>query len=1167
MSTKAFIRAGLSLIVVVAAACTDTLAPKLERIQSQIANAVTCDVNWTGSAGDDMWQSPGNWAPPAVPTASQNACITGDGSYVELYGDATVRSLTIGTPGNAIPTRLAVRGLRVGTGYYNLPANLNVANGIENFGTISIDATGFGPGAVTINVTGGVLQNNGRVVALSKDFGVNGGDLVHYVNANVVNDGLMDFYSSVEMTGTWTNRGAVKLKQAANAFDMPYFYNLTGGTWDQVSGSLEVQGTFEVRDGLVRLLSGEIIGSEGPIVLRGGIAIADNANFLTGNVTLRQNVAMSGNIPAGLTVIAAGHAYSTTGFFIPTNVTAANGLTNRGTLRLISTGHAGGTPVVFNVTNGAIDNYGRIESYVGGGDKGRVVNSGIVNRAGALVEIKTTTDFNKPGATYENLGRITVAPSTFVTLNGAPSFVQNGTLTLGTDAQWKQDGGSFRLAGGAITGRPWLAGIALDIPAGSPGTGTLLLTHTNTIAGDVPAGVKLHVEQWRPGSTGFSFDGILNAAASFTNLGTIVLGNPGFNPNQAKVALLNGSTLTNRGRFETVADPAGGHRYVVGNFTNEGTLQLDNWTEFSGGTVRSLAPAAVTIGSVGGGLFDLMPGATLHASGTWALQLVNRGNLFIGASGTAAALSLREYSGVSGSAVTVDIGGSPAAPGTDFDRMSMTGPMTVGNGTMHVRAVNGACVDGGKAYDVIAFSHPSGDFAGYTGLDLGGGRAVQPQQFSNGYRLNVIGPVCVPPDVTPPVIAPTVTGTLGNNGWYTSDVSVTWSVTDAESAITSKTGCDDAAVTSDNAGVTFTCSATSAGGSASQSVTIKRDATPPVITTNASPAPNANGWNNTNVTASWSGTDAMSGLVGQANRQSVFNGEGLRMNFGARYEDNAGNKVEVLIYASIDRTPPVVSATRAPAANANGWNNSDVTATYSATDGLSGLDGAASATELFANEAAGQSGSHVFTDLAGNSATASISGISIDKTAPVVNITRSPNSAWSSIPVIVIWVASDALSGIDGNTVQSHTFTEDGANQSATRSFTDKAGNVTSATITGVNIDKTPEPPPPTVLLPACNVTPNEIWPPNNKMVAVRATVGGTGVTSFKLKSVTNNETGSADVEGWTIGTADVDGSVKATRLGGGSGRTYTLTYDVFGANGATGSCAVIVRVPHDQRK
>jgi hypothetical protein len=84
-------------------------------------------------------------------------------------------------------------------------------------------------------------------------------------------------------------------------------------------------------------------------------------------------------------------------------------------------------------------------------------------------------------------------------------------------------------------------------------------------------------------------------------------------------------------------------------------------------------------------------------------------------------------------------------------------------------------------------------------------------------------------DSTPPVITPNIQGTLGDNGWYTSNVTVTWTVTDDESAITSKTGCGSTTIGTDTAGQTVTCSATSAGGTNSKSVTIKRDVTPPNV--------------------------------------------------------------------------------------------------------------------------------------------------------------------------------------------------------------------------------------------------------------------------------------------------------------------------------------------------
>jgi hypothetical protein len=94
------------------------------------------------------------------------------------------------------------------------------------------------------------------------------------------------------------------------------------------------------------------------------------------------------------------------------------------------------------------------------------------------------------------------------------------------------------------------------------------------------------------------------------------------------------------------------------------------------------------------------------------------------------------------------------------------------------------------------------------------------------FTLHVLAP---PSDTTPPVITPNAAGTLGNNGWYVSDVTVSWSVVDNESAVTSTTGCGPTTIDYDTDGVTLTCTATSAGGTASESVTIKRDATPPVV--------------------------------------------------------------------------------------------------------------------------------------------------------------------------------------------------------------------------------------------------------------------------------------------------------------------------------------------------
>jgi hypothetical protein len=91
-------------------------------------------------------------------------------------------------------------------------------------------------------------------------------------------------------------------------------------------------------------------------------------------------------------------------------------------------------------------------------------------------------------------------------------------------------------------------------------------------------------------------------------------------------------------------------------------------------------------------------------------------------------------------------------------------------------------------------------------------------------------------DPTPPVVVPHLTGALGDGGWYVGDVTVSWDVSDPQTAVSTTTGCDTVTVTDDTAGTTFTCVATSAGGTTTEQVTVKRDATAPVLTCTPTPA-------------------------------------------------------------------------------------------------------------------------------------------------------------------------------------------------------------------------------------------------------------------------------------------------------------------------------------------
>ncbi len=233
-------------------------------------------------------------------------------------------------------------------------------------------------------------------------------------------------------------------------------------------------------------------------------------------------------------------------------------------------------------------------------------------------------------------------------------------------------------------------------------------------------------------------------------------------------------------------------------------------------------------------------------------------------------------------------------------------------------------------------------------------------------------------DVTPPVIVPTVTPTPNGNGWNNTDVTVSWSVTDSESAITSTTGCGDTNLTSETAGTTVTCSATSGGGTSSNSVTVKIDKTKPVITGTATPSANGNGWNNTDVTVGFTCADTgavQSGLDINTVAGSTLTAEGAGQsvtNTGT-CTDMAGNTADSSTVSgiNIDKTAPTVTLTT-PAEGAVYLVGSTVLANFSDSDSLSGINTVSSTT---ANGTAINTtlGTHTFTvtatDMTGNSTT------------------------------------------------------------------------------------------------------------------------------------------------------------------------------------------------------
>lgn len=187
----------------------------------------------------------------------------------------------------------------------------------------------------------------------------------------------------------------------------------------------------------------------------------------------------------------------------------------------------------------------------------------------------------------------------------------------------------------------------------------------------------------------------------------------------------------------------------------------------------------------------------------------------------------------------------------------------------------------------------------------------------------------------------------------------------------------------------------------------------------------------------------------------------------------------VQMWERIDRRgtmPPTTTATLAPPPNAAGWNNSPVEVAlqarappgsgavaaigYRAT-GAQTIEPASapgpSARVAFVTEGASELVFHA-TDDKGNVEPEQRLSIRIDQAPPDVQVIVSPDAneaGWHRTPVTVELAGDDELSGLehcDGPFVMRG----EGANQSVEGTCADRAGNVSTATVTGISIDMTP---------------------------------------------------------------------------------------------------------------
>ncbi|MFH1723767.1 MAG: PKD domain-containing protein [Elusimicrobiota bacterium] len=320
-------------------------------------------------------------------------------------------------------------------------------------------------------------------------------------------------------------------------------------------------------------------------------------------------------------------------------------------------------------------------------------------------------------------------------------------------------------------------------------------------------------------------------------------------------------------------------------------------------------------------------------------------------------------------------------------------------------------------------------------------------------------------DTTPPVITASSSAATGQDGWSNADVEVSFECSDEGSGLAEGACPEAATVEGEGADLSASGEVTDlAGNSASATLgAIKIDRTAPAITASRSAATGQDGWSNADVEVSFECSDEDSGLAeGACPEAATVEGEGADLSASGEVTDLAGNSASATLGAiKIDRTAPTITASRSAATGQEGWSNADVAVSFECSDDGSGLaEDACPAAAAVEGEGADLRASGEVTDLAGNSASATLGGIKIDRTMPTfeyaAQVPVANGAGWNNADVSFAFTADDGLSGVASTSIESPlVLSDEGGAVIGEVTVTDAAGNSAAFAPPAVKIDKT----------------------------------------------------------------------------------------------------------------
>jgi fibronectin-binding autotransporter adhesin len=516
------------------------------------ANASGCTDSWTNTAGGS-WFTPGNWSTKAVPTSSDEACITAAGTYtVEMAQTATVtvKALTVGAASgtqtllvestnvaHAVLTTSAglsngVHGAITLTNAETAGNNVTIAGPVANAGSVTVE-----PGKGGVRTLSGSFTNTGTLA-------VNAGTSFNGTKALLSNEGSLNLATGTQLvlSGESAIRNASGGKIVATGTGDVLVE--PGSTFNEGAGTTSGSKPVIVRDASLNYTGA---GSS-------AIAVHGEGGKLSGSLASGQSLSIESTN--------AEHATET----------ASASFTNAGAIALTST-EANPNHATLAISSGTLTNSGSIKVEVGVGGE-RYLSGSITNTG--TVAVNATARYNGEKAALNNQGTLSLATGVvLIASNGATvtDGLGGSIVASGTGNVLVEPGSAYSQGAGTTSGsKPVIVRDAALIYTGSGAS--LITTHGTgtTLSGNISVGQSLVIESID------SEHSYVTAAASFSNAGAITLTSTEVNPNQAALILSSG-TLTNSGSISIEAG-VGGARYLDASVTNTGTITVNATTKY-----------------------------------------------------------------------------------------------------------------------------------------------------------------------------------------------------------------------------------------------------------------------------------------------------------------------------------------------------------------------------------------------------------------------------------------------------------------------------------------------------------------------------------------------------------------------------------------------------------